>query len=104
MRCRRRSLPVVLLMAGVLAGLAWVGVGQVTAHATEIAQNPAFRLKLLLIASAGSNAVIFHRSIFKTVSAWNVNAPAPPPAKIAAVLSLMLWTGVIGCGRLLAYL
>jgi len=80
------------------------GVMMFAAHATEMAQNPAFRLKLLLIVSAGSNAAIFHRGIFKTVDAWNVNLPAPPGAKIAAVLSLVLWTSVIGCGRLLAYL
>jgi hypothetical protein len=80
------------------------GLMMFAAHATEMAQNPAFRLKLLLIASAGSNAAIFHRGIFKTVETWNVNAPAPALARIAAVLSLMLWTGVIGCGRLLAYL
>jgi hypothetical protein len=80
------------------------GLMMFSAHATEMAQNPAFRLKLLLIVSAGSNAAIFHRGTFKTVKAWDVNAPAPAPAKIAAVLSLVLWTGVIGCGRLLAYL
>jgi hypothetical protein len=80
------------------------GLLMFTAHATEMAQNPAFRLKLLLIASAGSNAAIFHRGTFKTVKAWDVSAPAPASAKIAAVLSLVLWTGVIGCGRLLAYL
>lgn len=80
------------------------GLMMFAAHATEMAQNPAFRLKLVLIASAGSNAAIFHRGIFKSVDAWNVNAAAPPPAKIAAVLSLVLWTSVISCGRLLAYL
>jgi hypothetical protein len=38
------------------------------------------------------------------VSAWNVEAEPPTAAKLAAVLSLTLWTGVIACGRLLAYL
>ena len=80
------------------------GLMMFAAHASEMAQNPAFRLKLLLIATAGSNAAVFHRGIFRTVASWDVNATAPAPAKLAAILSLTCWTGVIGCGRLLAYL
>jgi hypothetical protein len=34
---------------------------------------------------------------------WNVAVPTPAWAKVAAVLSLLLWTGVVSCGRLLAY-
>jgi hypothetical protein len=75
-----------------------------SAHATEFAVNPAFRLKLALVAAACLNAAVFHRWPFRSVSAWNVDAEPPPAAKLAAVLSLTLWTGVIACGRLLAYL
>jgi len=74
------------------------------AHATEMAENPAFQLKLLLLATAGLNAAAFHWGIFRTVTAWNQNLAAPAPAKIAAILSLALWSGVITCGHLLAYL
>jgi hypothetical protein len=73
------------------------------AHASEMAENPAFRLKLLLIAIAVLNAATFHGGPFKSVSYWNQHAAIPATAKIAAVLSLILWTGVITCGRLLAY-
>ena len=74
------------------------------AHATEMAENPAFRLKLVLILVAVLNAAAFHRWPFKSVPRWDVHAAAPPPAKVAAVLSLLCWTGAITCGRLLAYL
>jgi hypothetical protein len=73
------------------------------AHATEFADNPAFRLKLLLIAAALLNAGIFHRWPFRAVGDWDTELPAPRPARLAGLLSLLLWTGVIACGRLLAY-
>ncbi|HSE94987.1 MAG TPA: DUF6644 family protein [Methylomirabilota bacterium] len=79
------------------------GLLMFTAHATEMAVNPAFRLKLLLIATAGINAGVFHRVPFRSVTTWDARAPSPGPARAAAVLSLLLWTGVISCGRLLAY-
>jgi hypothetical protein len=73
------------------------------AHATELAENPAFRLKLVLIAAALLNAAAFHTGAFTSVGTWNQDAKTPTAAKLAAVFSLVFWTGVITCGRLLAY-
>lgn len=42
--------------------------------------------------------------VFRSVEAWNQGADAPTATKVAAVVSLVLWSGVISCGRLLAYL
>jgi hypothetical protein len=86
-----------------LAVVAPSGVMMFVAHATEMAASPVFRLKLLLIAAAGLNAAVFHRWSFKSVDAWNHNAVTPTPARVSAAVSLLLWTGVISCGRLLAY-
>jgi hypothetical protein len=80
------------------------GLLMFTAHASEMAQNPAFRLKLLLIAGAALNATLFHRGVFRTVEAWNRDAATPAAARLAGAVSLILWAGVITCGRLLAYL
>jgi hypothetical protein len=74
-----------------------------TAHATEMAGNPAFRPKLILIAAAGLNAAVFHKGVFRSVRTWGQDVPAPPAAKLAAALSLTFWAGVLACGRLLAY-
>jgi hypothetical protein len=79
------------------------GLLMFTAHATEMATNPAFRLKLVLLAAAGLNALLFHRRAFRTVAGWNVGASAPRTARRAAMFSLLLWTGVVTCGRLIAY-
>lgn len=72
-------------------------------NATTLSINPAFRLKLVLLAAAAANAYIFHRWPFKTVTAWNREVPAPALAKISAAVSLALWAGVITCGRFIAY-
>jgi hypothetical protein len=74
------------------------------AHAGEWTDNPAFRLKLVLLAGAGVNAVVFERTVLPTAGAWDRGLPAPVRARAAALVSLGLWAAVIGCGRLLAYL
>ena len=79
------------------------GVLMFVAHATEFATNGAFQLKLALIGLAFLNAGIFHRWPFRAVGDWDTELTAPRPARVAAVLSLGLWIGVITCGRLLAY-
>jgi hypothetical protein len=105
-----RRLPVSAMAAHLLpwarAGLGIVvptGAMMFVAHAAEMAANPAFRLKLVLIAAALANAAAFHRWPFRSVSRWDVEAPSPVPARFAAIASLALWSGAIACGRLLAY-
>lgn len=80
------------------------GLMMFAAHATEMASNPAFQLKLGFLLAAGINAGIFHAGVFRTVANWDLETSAPRAAKLSAVLSLSLWTGVVSCGRLLAYL
>lgn len=72
-------------------------------QATELSQNKYFGIKLLLILLAFANAGFFHRYTFKNVSGWNELRPTPFAARAAGVLSILLWTGVITCGRFLAY-
>jgi hypothetical protein len=66
--------------------------------------NPAFWVKLSLIALAGLNALAFHRFTFRSVATWDRHVPAPAAARVSALASLALWVGVVSCGRLLAYL
>jgi hypothetical protein len=88
---------------GGLVVIAVSGLMMFSAHATEFAESTVFRLKLILIAAAVANAAVFHQWPFRSVAGWDTGAVAPVPAKLAAVLSLVLWTGAISCGRLLAY-
>lgn len=72
-----------------------------SAHPKELAVNPVFQLKLLLIALAGLNALGFHLGAYRTAANWNASAPAS--ARLHAIASLGLWICVISCGRFLAY-
>ena len=62
---------------------------------SEIAANPAFRVKLVLILMAGGNALVFH--------ARDSLRRHDGVARLQAGLSLALWFGVIAAGRLIAY-
>jgi hypothetical protein len=103
-----RSVPVPaagrMLLPWTLASLLVIvptGLLLFSAHPHELANNKVFQLKLLLIALAGLNALVFHVGVYRTVPNWNGAAPAP--ARLHAAASLALWIGVISCGRLLAY-
>jgi hypothetical protein len=67
----------------------------------ELLDNRTFLLKLALIGAAGGNALAFHVGPWRAVARWPARAPLR--ARLHATLSLLLWIGVIACGRLLAY-
>jgi hypothetical protein len=71
--------------------------------APAIASNPAFRLKLVLILSAGINAILFHWKFYPSVRRWNQGVKPPLRVQAIAVISLILWIAVITCGCLIAY-
>lgn len=105
-----RGLPIPALARHLLrwsrAGLALVvpaGLMMFSAHATEFATNPAFLLKLSLIAAAAANVAFFHFGPYRRVAAWPAAGPAPASAVTAAALSIVIWIAVIACGRLIAY-
>lgn len=72
-------------------------------NATKLAENPVFRIKLILIVLAGINALVFRLWTLNSVEDWNVNEPSPLAAKLSAVFSLVAWSTVISCGRLIAF-
>jgi hypothetical protein len=71
-------------------------------QAKALSTNGVFGLKLILILIALTNAGIFHRFTFRSVSHWPASG-TPASAKAAALISLVIWTAVISCGRLIAY-
>lgn len=71
--------------------------------ATNIGMNTVFRIKLFLIVLAILNATIFHMFTAKSINEWNIKNMPPAAAKIAGIISILLWFSVISCGRLIAY-
>jgi len=62
-----------------------------------------FWAKLLVMGFAGLNALAFHFTTYRSVNAWN-SSPRPPfGARMAGVVSLILWALVLIFGRLVAY-
>ncbi len=65
-------------------------------EATAYARNPAFRLKLVLLAAALANVAAFH------LLARGRDRPSTP-LRAAAGVSMAVWLGVLVLGRLIAY-
>jgi len=68
-------------------------------RAVDYYPNAAFRAKIALIAAAGINMTIFEFTTGRTVQRWDTASDTPMAAKIAGGLSIILWIGVILCGR-----
>jgi hypothetical protein len=68
------------------------------ADAEALARQGTFRLKLILIAIALANVVLF-RLLYGAVAA----DPPPLGARALALASLLLWTSAAICGRMIAY-
>jgi hypothetical protein len=79
------------------------GVALLSAQATSVASSGAAPWKLGLLILAGVNVLIFHLGPHGRVDRWEEAAAAPLAARVCAALSLILWTGVILAGRLIAY-
>jgi hypothetical protein len=91
----------ILMVAGVVALI--TGLAMFSAEAATMAANPAFRIKVILIALVFGNALGFHFGARRTLLAW-AEAPATPPgAKVAGALALVGWIGVVAAARLIAF-
>jgi hypothetical protein len=77
------------------------GVAVFAADASFVATNPAFWVKMGLLALALANAAVFNRLWRDYLPTWD--ASAPPAARLQILFSLLLWPSVAICGRLLAY-
>lgn len=64
----------------------------------------AFQIKLVLIAIAGVNVVVFYLAIFRKTYDWPPDYDAPVEAKVIATISLALWLGVTLIGRFMAFI
>lgn len=65
--------------------------------------NPYFLIKMALLALLGVHALVFRRGVYANTAALDRAPALPPQAKLAAVLSLILWTGVLCAGRMIGY-
>lgn len=71
--------------------------------AVELVGNRAFVIKMLLLMPAMTNAATFHLGSFRNAELWDQDTTAPLGARLHAVASILIWAGVITCGRMIAY-
>jgi len=62
-----------------------------------------FPWKLVFLAVAGLNALIFHLGVYRGVDAWDSAQLTPPRARIAGAVSILCWICVIAAGRAVGY-
>jgi hypothetical protein len=78
------------------------GLPLFAAEAAKLYGNPAFRVKLMLLGLAGLNALLFHRTAYRRMHEWDQLGAASVQARVIAGVSVLLWSGIIVSGRLIA--
>jgi hypothetical protein len=82
----------------VIAGLLMFGT-----KAEEYLLNPWFHAKVTLLALVALHAAVFRGSVYAKAAEFDTEG-IPGRAKLAAVLSLTLWLGILICGRGIGYI
>ena len=82
---------------------ATTGMLMFTTNADVYYHNFFFRTKIVLLALAGINMLIFEFTTGRTVHRWDKDAAAPLAGKTAAALSLLLWISIIFMGRWIGF-
>lgn len=95
-----------------LRWLKWVGLGIVVtcgilmlgSKAEEYYYNAFFRAKMAVLSLILVHSLIFRRSVYSKVAEFDKTGAIPGRAKLAASLSLILWTCMVICGRGIGYI
>ncbi|MEO6340911.1 MAG: DUF6644 family protein [Caulobacteraceae bacterium] len=72
-------------------------------NASKYFINVPFRLKLLCMACAGLNMLIFNLVTSRSIQNWDSSTGTPTAAKVAGGLSLLFWILVIAFGRWIGF-
>ncbi|MDB5475109.1 MAG: hypothetical protein JWP49_620 [Phenylobacterium sp.] len=83
-------------VAAIAGGLMFISA------ASKYVTDLPFQLKMLLLALAAANMLVFHFVTYRDVEVWNLGR-TPRAAKVAAGLSLAFWIAVVTCGRLVSF-
>jgi hypothetical protein len=71
--------------------------------ASEYAGNVFFRAKLILLFLVAVHYLVFRKSVYNNAAGLDRAPFVPVRAKLAAILSLVLWTSVVIAGRSIGY-
>ncbi|MDB5682554.1 MAG: conserved hypothetical rane protein [Sphingomonas bacterium] len=65
--------------------------------------NFAFRMKMLTLLAAALNMAVFHLLTWRGLALWDRDAPVPGAAKIAGLLSILIWIAIVALGRWIGF-
>jgi hypothetical protein len=74
-----------------------------TSEAEKYAPNPLFWAKMVILGLIGVHAMVFRPIVYNRAEELDRCPVIPTKAKVAAILSLALWTSMFTMGRLIAY-
>ena len=72
--------------------------------AEEYLLNPFFHTKLTLLLLVAIHAKVFRGSVYAKAAEFDATGTIPGRAKLAAILSLLLWIGLVIAGRGIGYI
>lgn len=79
------------------------GIGLLFAKPIYYYHNIQFLVKMVFLALALLNIMVFHGRVQATQGSWDADETPPTAARMSAVASLVLWTLVIITGRFIPY-
>jgi hypothetical protein len=88
---------------GAFALTALTGALMFTTNAAVYYHNFFFRTKMVLLALAGLNMLVFELTAGRTIHRWDKAPAAPPVGKAVAAVSIVLWIAVIFMGRIIGF-
>ena len=94
------------LMPWILSGFCVMfvsGAVLLAAYATSAYGNLYFRIKATALVLAGINAFFYHRVTERQIHRWDEARRPSLPARIAGLISILVWTIAIVAGRMMSY-
>src|ERR1700733_5792062 len=80
------------------------GILMAGSKAEEYYYNAFFRTKLILFAAVIVTELAFYRGVYAKPEVLDRTPGAPASAKLAAAISILLWTSIACCGRGIGYI
>lgn len=86
-----------------LVVLFMTGIVLITAEPSRALLNPVFQAKIVLIIAVIVVTAVFQEVVRRNMEFWDLSPSRRAGALATAILSLLIWTAIVGCGRWIAY-
>lgn len=87
-----------------LAILALTGLTLITGEPVRSLTNPAFQLKMAMLAVAIVVTTLFQVTVLRGSVVWTASPRPAPPVRAMALATMILWCAIAVAGRWIAYL